>query len=122
MLMQSCLRRISYLATVHRFKVRTRHIVGVENRVASYLYGGILITKTQLILRVVLKVVISMRLRYWRSFSCFLTTGKFYFTELEILELQCKKSVAHAYAVGAYKNVKLQWESYFLFCLNYNSI
>ena len=35
--MQSCLRDICYLAAVHGFEVRARHIVGVENRAADYL-------------------------------------------------------------------------------------
>jgi hypothetical protein len=30
--------------------------------------------------------------------------------------------VAHAYVVGTYNNIKLQWESYFLFCFYYNFI
>jgi hypothetical protein len=37
MLMQSCLSEICYLAAVHGFEVRSRHIVGVENRAADYL-------------------------------------------------------------------------------------
>ena len=37
MFMQSCLREICYLAAVHGFEVRSRHIVGVENRAADYL-------------------------------------------------------------------------------------
>jgi len=35
--MQSCLRDICYLAAVHGFEVRVRHIVGVENRAADHL-------------------------------------------------------------------------------------
>jgi hypothetical protein len=31
-------------------------------------------------------------------------------------------SAAHAYVVGTYNNIKLQWESYFLFCFYYNFI
>ena len=61
-----------------------------------------------------------MKLRCWRSFSCFHTTGQF--SELEILQPQCKKYVAHAYAVGTYNNIKPQWESYFQFCFYYNFI
>jgi hypothetical protein len=37
MVMQSCLREICYLGAVHRFEVRARNIVGVENRAADYL-------------------------------------------------------------------------------------
>jgi hypothetical protein len=37
MFMQSCLREICYLAAVHGVEVRSRHIVGVENRAADYL-------------------------------------------------------------------------------------
>ena len=61
-----------------------------------------------------------MKLRCWRSFSCFHTTGQF--SELEILQPQCKKYVAHAYAVGTYNNIKPQWESYFQLCFYYNFI
>ena len=45
--MQSCLRDICYLAAVHGFEVRARHIVGVENRAPIICQGGILIAKTQ---------------------------------------------------------------------------
>jgi hypothetical protein len=37
MFMQSCLREICYLAAVHGFEGRSRHIVGFENRAADYL-------------------------------------------------------------------------------------
>ena len=37
MFMQSCLRETCYLAAVHGFEIRARHIVGVENRAADYL-------------------------------------------------------------------------------------
>ena len=108
--MQSCLRDICYLAAVHGFEDRSRHIVCVENRAADYLSRWHSNYKNTVNF---LKVVIMVRLRCWRSFSCFQTTGKL---------SECKKSVAHTYAVGTYNNIKPQWESYFLFCFYYNFI
>ena len=38
------------------------------------------------------------------------------FTEFTLLQLQSKKTSRHAFAEGSYKNIKTQWECYFMFC------
>lgn len=40
----------------------------------------------------------------------------FLFTELKLLHLQSKISVRHAFAEGTNQNLKIQWETYFMFC------
>jgi hypothetical protein len=40
----------------------------------------------------------------------------FFITELKLLYLQSKISVRHAFAEGTNQNLKIQWETYFMFC------
>ena len=40
----------------------------------------------------------------------------FFITELKLLHLQSKISVRHAFAQGTTQNLKIQWETYFMFC------
>jgi hypothetical protein len=40
----------------------------------------------------------------------------FFITELKLLHLQSKISVRHVYAEGTNQNLKIQWETYIMFC------
>jgi hypothetical protein len=112
MFMQSCLRDICYLAAVQGFEVRARHIVGFENRAADYLSRWHSNYRNTVNLKSCIEGGNYREVEVLEEF--FMFSHDWQISELEILELQCKKYVAHAYAVGTYKNIKLQWESYFL--------
>ena len=66
MFMQSCLREVCYLVTVHGFEVRSRHIVNVENRTVDYFCKLIIIYELYY-LRIKTSLLLLLYLSRWHS-------------------------------------------------------
>ncbi|CAC5377988.1 unnamed protein product [Mytilus coruscus] len=115
--MQSCLREICFLTASHEFQVKGRHLSGEANRVADML------SRWDMDPGISTEFLKQARINSWTEIELL---GDFLFilfiVDTQLRKLQkdtelCKKS---AFAEGTYKNLKVQFVSYFLFCTYFN--
>jgi hypothetical protein len=102
--LQSCLREICYFAAINEFEIKAQHLPSEHNRIADHLsrWGLNPIHEQQF-------KMLTKEYEY--------IVYMFSENHLEVLRLDLKKSNKRAYAVGSRRNLRVQWESFILFCL-----